>query len=414
VARKLIEVEEARLLVTDGVERLESERAALGDALGRVLAEDVSSPEAVPGFDNSAMDGFAVRAADTAGAGPGAPVRLRVVDESRAGRPATSGVRAGEAIRISTGAMLPEGADSIVRVEEASEREGTVETEVRTEPGRDVRRAGDDIERADVVLHAGATIGPAELGVLASVGHDAADCARRPRVAVITTGDELLGPAEPMSPGGVRNTNAWALPALVRLAGAEPAGVGQAGDDPGVTREAIAAALGAADVAVISGGISVGEHDHVRPALAELGAEQRFWGVALRPGRPTWFGVHAGGPGAGGSLVFGLPGNPVSAMVTFLLFVRPALRMLQGADPERDRTTAILDSGYEKGPGRTHALRVRLELAQDGWHAEQTTEAQGSHILTSMLGADALALIPAERESVGAGERVVVELLPRV
>ena len=414
MARKLIEVEEARRLVTDSVERLESERAALRDALGRVLAEDVTSGEPVPGFDNSAMDGFAVRAADTAGAAPGAPVRLQVVDESRAGRPATSGVRPGEAIRISTGAMLPEGADSIVRVEEASEREGAVETEVRTEPGRDVRRAGDDIEPGDVVLRAGATIGPAELGVLASVGHDAADCARRPRVAVVTTGDELLDPAEPMSPGGVRNTNAWALPALTRLAGAVPAGAAQAGDDPGVTREAIAVALEAADVAVISGGISVGEHDHVRGALAELGVEQRFWGVALRPGRPSWFGVHADGPGAGGSLVFGLPGNPVSAMVTFLLFVRPALRMLQGADPGRDRTTAILDSGYKKGPGRTHALRVRLELAQDGWHAEQTTEAQGSHILTSMLGADALAVIPAERESVAAGERVVVELLPQV
>ena len=371
MARRLIEVEGARRLVADSVERLESERAALGDALGRVLAEDVTSAESVPGFDNSAMDGFAVKAVDTAGAAPGAPVRLKVVDESRAGRPAISGVRAGEAIRISTGAMLPEGADSIVRVEEASEREGAVETEVRTEPGRDVRRAGDDIEPGDVVLRAGATIGPAELGVLASVGRDAANCARRPRVAVVTTGDELLDPSEPMTRGGVRNTNAWALPALARLAGAEPAGVGRTRDDPGVTREAIAAAL-AADVAVISGGVSVGEHDHVRTALAELGADQRFWGVALRPGRPTWFGVHGGGPGAGGSLVFGLPGNPVSAVVTFLLFVRPALRMLQGADPVRDRTTAILDSGYEKGPGGTHAVRVKLELAEDGWHAERT------------------------------------------
>ena len=412
MARQLMDVEEARRLVLEAARPLVAEPVPLADALGRVLAEDVASADRVPGFDNSAMDGFAVRAADTVAAASGAPVRLRVVDESRAGAPAGSAVGSGEAIRISTGAMLPEGADSIVRVEEASELDGAIETEVATEQGRDIRRAGEDIEIGDVVLRAGSAVGPAELGVLASVGRDSAACARRPRVAIVTTGDELLDPAEQMVPGGVRNTNAWALPALARLAGGETAGLAGPGDDLGTTRDAIAAAL-EADVAVISGGVSVGEHDHVRPALAELGVEQRFWGVALRPGRPTWFGVHRGGPAPGGALVFGLPGNPVSAVVTFLLFARPAMRALLGADPRRDRTTAILDSAYEKGPGRTHAVRVRIRLEEDGWHAEPTTGAQGSHILTSMLGADALALIPAERETVASGERVEIELLPR-
>jgi molybdopterin molybdotransferase len=409
VARELMDVERARALVLEGVSRLDAEDVPLDDALGRVLAEDVSSADAVPGFDNSAMDGFAVRAADTAGAGDGSPVRLRIVDESRAGHPAEKDLGEGEAIRISTGAMLPEGADSVVRVEEASTEDDVLVTEANVDPGRDIRRAGEDIRPGDTVIAAGTAIGPSELGVLASVGRGTVSCTRRPTLALVSTGDELLDPTDEMTPGGVRNTNAWALRAMAGMAGAEVISLGRAGDDPVATREAVAEAL-KADVAAICGGVSVGEHDHVRPALEELGAEQRFWGVALRPGRPTGFGTH-GGEGAG--LAFGLPGNPVSAIVTFILFVRPALRALAGEDPSRDRTTAVLDSDYEKGPGRTHAIRVELELGDDGWHAGLTRAAQGSHVLTSMLGADALAVIPAEQESVAAGETVQVELLPR-
>jgi molybdopterin molybdotransferase len=412
VARELTDVERARAIVLESATTLDAEEVALEDALGRVLAEDVTSADAVPGFDNSAMDGFAVRAADTAGAAEGSPVSLRIAGESSAGHPADSGLGEGEAIRISTGAMLPDGADSVVRIEEAEVSNGSVSTETAVEPGRDIRRAGEDIQPGDTVIRAGTPIGPSELGVLASVGRGRVRSARRPTLSLVSTGDELLGPEDPMTPGGVRNTNAWAVPALARLSGAEVAGLGTAGDDPAATRAAVEQAL-QADVAVICGGVSVGEHDHVRPALDELGVEQRFWGVALRPGRPTYFGVAGGGPAEGGTLVFGLPGNPVSAVVTFLLFVRPAVRVLSGQDPERDRTTAILDGGYEKGPGRTHAARVKLSLADDGWHAELTREAQGSHVLTSMLGADALAVIPAEHESVAAGERVQVELLPR-
>jgi molybdopterin molybdotransferase len=317
-------------------------------------------------------------------------------------------LEAGQAFGISTGAMVPEGADAVVRVEDTVAGEGVVEILASVEPGRDIRRAGEDIRGGETVLRRGTVLGPAELGVLASVGVADASCTRRPTVAVLTTGDELREPGEELGPGAIRNTNAYAVPALAERSGGELQLVESVGDEAASTRDAIARAL-EADVAVICGGVSVGEHDHVRPALEELGCEQRFWGVALRPGRPTWFGTSADG-----GLVFGLPGNPVSAVVTFTLFARPALLALQGTDPARPRTTAILDEGYEKRTGRAHALRCSLELAADGWHARLTREAQGSHVLTSMLGADALAIIPAEAEAIAPGERVEVELLPGV
>ncbi len=400
---KLIEIEEARRLVLEHVARLGAEPVAVGDALGRVLAEDVASLDPVPGFDSSAMDGYAVRAADTAGADSRRPVRLALVDESRAGHPAQGGLAAGEAIAISTGAMVPAGADAVVRVEDTG---GTdpVEIRVEVEAGRDIRRAGEDIRAGATVISAGTTLGPAELGVVVSVGRAEVRCARRPRVTVLTTGDELQEPGEPLRPGAVRNSNAHSIAALVERSGATIERLEIVPDDRVATEAALERAL-AADVAVISGGMSVGEHDHVRPALAALGVEQVFWGVALRPGKPTSFGV-----APSGCLVFGLPGNPVSAMVTFGLFARPAIRATLGASLESRRATAILDHDYRKQPGRAHLVRCRLELRDDGWHATPTGP-QGSHVLTSMLGADALAIIPTASGSIAAGERVEIEPL---
>jgi molybdopterin molybdotransferase len=353
------------------------------------------------------MDGFAVRAADTAGVAPDSPLGLSVVDESRAGRPAARALGPGEAIAISTGAILPEGADAVVRVEDTAPAGARVEVRAEIRPGRDVRRAGEDVRAGETVLRAGTPLGAVELGVLASLGLSSASCPRRPRLCVVTTGDELLAPGEEPRPGGVRNSIALAVPALAERAGAEVATVATARDEPVATREAIERALDA-DVAVITGGVSVGEHDHVRSALAELSADEVFWGVALRPGRPTWFGT-----APGGGLVFGLPGNPVSAVVTFLLFARLALRTMCGADPGLERATALLVEDYEKRPGRVHAVGCQLELHDDGWHARLTREAPSAHVLTSMLGAEALAIVPAEAEAVWAGERVTVELLPR-
>jgi molybdopterin molybdotransferase len=259
------------------------------------------------------------------------------------------------------------------------------------------------------VIAAGTPIGPAEAGVLVSIGSAQVSCTRRPRLAVLCTGDELLGPDEPMIAGGVRNSNAYTVPALAQRAGAEVASVERVADEPRATEEALGRAL-EADVAIVCGGVSVGEHDHVKQALAGLGAEEDFWGVALRPGRPTWFGTHRGGPAKGSTLVFGLPGNPVSAYVTFVLFARPALRALAGAPDHIDRARATLAAEVPRLPKRDQAVRCGLELTDGGWSA-MPTGPQGSHVLTSMLGADALAVIAAGPGAAPAGEAIEVELL---
>ena len=409
MTRELIEISEAQRRVLERCAPLGTETVPLEEALGRVLGEDVASTEHVPASDNSAMDGFAVRAMDTRGATNEAPATLRIADESRAGHPAAHRLSAGEAIAISTGAVVPVGADAVVRVEDTSPGDNRVDVAVEVGAGANVRRAGDDVRAGDRVLAAGTELGPAEVGILAALGHPSIRCSDRPRVAVLTTGDELLAPSEPLRPGGVRNSNAFSVPAIVERSGAVLAWVEVAPDDPAALRAALQRAL-ESDLTVVCGGVSVGEHDLVRAALAELGAEQVFWGVALRPGKPTWFGVRQGGS-AHGTLVFGLPGNPVSAMITFLLLARPAIRALLDAPPQDAwRTTATLDEAYEKHPGRAHAVRCRLELREDGWHVRPTKD-QRSHVLTSMLGADVLAIVPTASGSVAAGERVWIELL---
>ena len=388
---------------------LAEERVPLDGCLGRVLAAAAVAPEDVPGADNSAMDGFAVRSADTRGGASGAPIKLAVAAESRAGAPAARPLAPGEAFRISTGGVLPEGADAVVRLEEARESGAEIEFELEVEPGRDIRRAGDDVKAGTTVLRAGTTLRAAEVGVLASLGVPEPSCARRPRVAVVCTGDELLGPEEPMRPGGVRNSNAYTIPALARDAGAEVISVSRCPDEAGATRDALSRALDA-DLVVVCGGVSVGPHDHVKAALGDVGAREVFWGVALRPGRPTWFGVHGDGPASGGALVFGLPGNPVSAFVTFVLFAAPALRALAGARDIDRASVAALAVEVPRLPNRDQAVRCSLELTDDGWLATPTGP-QGSHVLTSLLAADALATITAGPSPAPAGARVPVHLL---
>jgi molybdopterin molybdotransferase len=413
---ELISIAEARSRVLAGVTRLGDEQVALEAALGRVVAEEVASPIAVPPFDSSAMDGFAVVA--------GPSRELEVIGEARAGHPASVAVRDGAAVRISTGAVVPEGADAVVPVERTTavkevasddavavnrDMSGKVQphrVEVpETAPGANIRRAGEDIPLNAVVLRAGTPLGPAELGVAASVGRAELRCARRPRVAVLITGDELTPVGKPLQPGGIYGSNGVALTALAERAGAEVVLQSVVPDDLDGTRTAIAEALDNADVVVVSGGVSVGPHDHVKPALHELGVQEVFWGVRLRPGKPTWFGTR------GGTLAFGLPGNPVSAMVTFQLFARPALAALQGAPPGIRRFAASLEEPVARSPRREQAVRVRLRQGGDGLLARPTTGAQGSHVLTSMLGADAFALIAPGEGEAAAGERVEVELL---
>ncbi|HTZ87724.1 MAG TPA: gephyrin-like molybdotransferase Glp [Solirubrobacteraceae bacterium] len=406
MASGLIELEQARRVVLERVRALSSERVALDSALGRVLAEDVRSERAVPSFDSSAMDGFALRWEDVADARAERPVELGVVGESRAGSPAVRGIGPGEAIAISTGAVVPEGADAVVPVEQTRRENGRVEVLAALAAHANIRFAGEDVHEGELVLSVGHELGAAELGVLASLGCADALCGRRPRLALLTTGDELIAPGRPLPSGAIYNSNAFSLAALAGRSGAELARpVIDVGDDAQATQEAIATALEDADVIVLCGGVSVGEHDHVRPALAALGVEQSFWGVALKPGKPTLFATR------GETLVFGLPGNPVSALVTFSLLVAPAIRALSGAREPRRRTRATLAGQAPAAPGRTHAVRCRLRLGKRGWEAEPTG-AQGSHVLTSMLGADALAILPASEEPAAAGTEVDVELLP--
>jgi molybdopterin molybdotransferase len=392
----LIPVAEARSRVLEAVGRLPAEPVPVADALGRVLAEDVESPISVPPFDSSAMDGYALIA--------GAAGELELIGEARAGHPAEAGVRPGTAIAISTGAAVPEGATAVVPVER-TELAGAAVRVPDTEPGANIRRAGEDIAAGETVLRAGEALEPAALGVAASVGRASLSCAHRPRVALLVTGDELTEPGEPLAPGGIYSSNGYALAAQVERAGATLAMRERVADTVQATRAALGSALDEADVVVVSGGVSVGPHDHVKPALAELGVEQRFWGVSLRPGKPVWFGT------LGDKLAFGLPGNPVSAMVTFQLFVRPALAALQGADPSISRTSARLEQAVARNRRREQAVRVRLAAGDDGWRVSLTKGAQGSHVLTSMLGANALALIAPGEGEAAAGELVEVELL---
>jgi len=396
---ELIGIAEARRRVLAAVRPLGDERVPLDAALGRVLAEEVRSRVHVPPFDSSAMDGFAVA--------PGAEGILEVVDEARAGAPASMALTPGAAVRISTGAAVPPGTGAVVAVERTESDANTV-TVPPSEPGTNVRRRGEDIMAGDLVMSPGEALRPAALGVLASLGRSAALCSKLPAVAILATGDELIEPGGDLGPGQIWSSNPPALAGQVTQAGGAVQRICRVPDDPAATRSALEGAAASADVVVVSGGVSVGPHDHVKGALAAIGADEMYWGVALRPGKPTWFGTLADGERS--VAVFGLPGNPVSAMVCFQLFVRPALRALQGANPNGARTTAVLDEDIARNPRRDEAVRCRLISADDGLHAAPTGP-QGSHVLTSMLAADALALVEMGDGAAKRGERIPVELL---
>lgn len=392
----LLSIAQARDEVRRAVAALDAEDLEITAALGRVLAEDVAAAHDVPPFANSAMDGFAVRS--------GAAGRtLPIGGEARAGFPADRALEPQEAFRISTGAVLPDGADAVIEVESVEQRDGAIVAQIDVEPARNVRMAGEDMPAGTTVLRRGTRVGPAELGVAVSAGRGTLRCAKPPRVAVVATGDELVDPGAPLQPGQIHGSNAVTLGALAQQTGARVFTVTGAPDTLEETIETLGVALDEADVLVVSGGVSVGPHDHVKPALDALGVAQRFWGVSLRPGKPTWFGTREQ------RLVFGLPGNPVSSMVTFLLFVRPALNALQGAPFDPPRRTAVLTEPIPRNPHRDETVRVSLATTPQGTLQATPTGPQGSHISSSMLGADALAIVEAGEGGVDAGATVTVE-----
>jgi len=398
---------EALRIVLDAVSPLAPETCATAEALGRVLAEPVRSGRTLPPWDVSAMDGYAVRAAELAAA----PAALPVAFEVAAGGGRERALPPGAAARIFTGAPLPPGADTIVRQEDA-EREGErVRVLVAPRLGDHVRPAGEDVRAGELVLEPGTRLGPGPLGLLASLGRSVVAVHQRPRVAILSGGDELVEPDGDARDGRIVSSNSYSIAAQCREVGADPVYLGIARDTPEELARLLRAGL-AAHVLVSSAGVSVGDRDYVRPVLEKLGCELLFWGVRIKPGFPLVFGrFGAHDPAGRGPLVFGLPGNPVSAMVTFEEFVRPALRRLAGHRALfRPRIEASLGEPLRKAPGRLHLVRV--QLAREGGRVVATpTGNQSSGALRSMALADGLLIFPAEASLLQAGAPVQVQVL---
>lgn len=402
----MITVEEATEQVLSRIGVLDAESVPLLDALGRVLAVDVISDIDVSPFDNSAMDGYALRHADIAGAGPDSPVTLRVVEHIPAGRAPERLVGPGEASRIMTGAPVPQGADAVVMVERTRAGEnaggtgGTVEVLTTAKLGENIRGRAEEVHAGEAVLLAGESVGPAAIGLAASVGHAELMVRKRPRVAIVSTGDELVSVTEKPGPGQIRNSNSYSLAAQVVQAGGEPHVLGVARD----TEESTRALLERApefDLMVTTGGVSMGDFDVVKKVLEELG-ELDFWRVAMRPGAPQTFGT------IGGTPFFGLPGNPTSTMVGFELFVRPALRRMAGFTAlSRPRVVARLTHDVRKKADRRYFLRSRLTHSADGAYEVAAAGNQSSALLTAMHRGNCLMSLPEGEDFVAAGTEVI-------
>ena len=402
-------VDRAREIILNLVTTLPGqERAYIGRALNRILAEDVIAPVNVPAHDNSAMDGFAVRHADLAASGES---RLNIVGTAYAGRPYQGQTKPGDAVRIMTGASVPTGLDSVV-IQEVARLEGPSDSVVIIPPGQrkgqNFRHAGEDLRAGQPALAQGKLLRPAEIGLLASLGQVEVSLHRRLRAAIFSTGDELGSLGSPLQPGQVYDSNRYTLSSMLERLGCEVMDMGVVRDDPAALEEALQTAAACSDVIITSGGVSVGEADFIRALMTRLG-EVAFWKIAMKPGRPMAFGKIIGT--GSGAWLFGLPGNPVAVMVTFYQFVRPALLKLMGA------RSAGLPSfrvpcrvALKKAPGRTEFQRGLLSQDNGIWSV-QPTGAQGSGILTSMASANCFIVLEHERGNVAAGEMVSVQVM---
>jgi len=396
--------DQALQIVLENVAPLGIERVPVTSALGRVLAEDIYSPRDIPGFDNSAMDGYAVRAADVAAASEARPVRLEVLETVAAGMMPSYSVAAGQAVRTMTGAPIAPGADAIVQVERTRAEGNFVEVMAAAQAGAFVRPRGEDLRHGELVMSAGKTLSPSDLGTLASLNRAMVDAWRRPRVAIVATGDELVDIDQVPTGAQIVNSSAYALAGAIREAGAEPVMLKVARDTPEEVRARLAEAL-AFDVVLSTGGVSVGQFDHVKGVLDELGLRQLFHGVAQKPGRPLKFGTIGGRP------IFGLPGNPVSTMVCFYLYVRPALIKMGGSTRiGLPRLAVKCANDIPISANLTEFVRVRLER-RDGEIFAATTGNQSSGVLSSLSRADALLIGPAGVSLLRSGDQTTVLLL---
>jgi molybdopterin molybdotransferase len=397
----MLSVHEASARIMRGVTALPPERVPLLDALGLVLAEAVEAPITVPPWDNSAMDGYAVRAVDIGGASAEAPIALTVTETVAAGGFAAGEVSPGTAVRIMTGAPIPAGADTVVRVEDTDGGTSIVHIRDGRDASRNVRARGEDFHAGEQLIEAGTALGPAQIGVLASIGAATVPVHRRPRVAILGSGDELvdLDRFDEVRAGRkIASSNNYTLHAMIRAAGGVPINLGISRDDPADLRRHLERAA-RSDLLVTSAGVSVGEFDYTRDVLAELGAEMDFWKVRMRPGAPLGFGsLHA-------MPWIGLPGNPVSTMVTFELFVRPViLRMLGHLRCFRRPVSVVVEEPVRIGARLVHFLRATVSARPDGTLGARLTGPQGSGILTSMIRANALLVVPLERAELAPGD----------
>jgi molybdopterin molybdotransferase len=400
----MISVDEALKIVLDNVAPLAAERISITDGLGRVLAEEIRSTRDIPGFDNSAMDGYAVRADDIKSASEATPVSLKVLETVGAGVMPSMRVAAGQAVRTMTGAPIAAGADAIVPVERTRGREDEVEILAPAEHGAFVRPRGEDLRTGELVMSPGHALSPAELGMLASLNRAMVDVYRRPHVAIVATGDELVDIDTVPTGAQIINSSAYALSAAIRETGGEALMLRVARDNPKEVRARLAEAL-AFDVVLTTGGVSVGEFDHVKVVLDELGLRQLFHGVAQKPGRPLKFGTIGGRP------IFGLPGNPVSTLVCFYLYVRPALRRMTGrSDLSLPRVPVRCATDIALANNLTEFVRVTLERRDDEVYATPTGN-QSSGVLSSLSHAHGLLIGPAQERTLKAGSQAAVLVL---
>ncbi len=420
----MISLDDARTYVLSGCPALAPVPLPLADALGCVLAEAIVAAEAIPPFANTAMDGFALRAADTAGASADRPVTLRIAGTLAAGHTTDRVLEPGEALRIMTGAPMPPGADAVVMVEltrVTEDRAAATEVEVlaAVDPGNHVRPAGDDITVGQAVFAPGVILSPGHLGVLASLGHREVLAVPRLRVGVFSTGDELVDGPEPLAPGQIRDSNRITLLALLAHSGCDGVDLGRIADDEAAITDALARGAADCDALITSGGVSMGDFDFVKVVLDRVG-DMRWMQVAIRPAKPLAFGTVPAGPeGALGRdqrvPVFGLPGNPVSSMVSFELFARPALRQMMGHAPDgldRPHVLAVTDDPIRRRPdGKVHFARVVCRYDESAAsYRVRVAGGQGSHQLSAMATADGLAVLP-DGDGVEAGGLVRTMLL---
>ncbi len=402
--KQSITVAEAREIILAAIRPLGAEKVAIPESLGRVLAETVTSPWDIPPLDNTAMDGYAVRSADVAAASADRLVTLDVIEDLPAGRIAAGTVVSGTAIRIMTGAPMPTGADAVVRVEDIRTQGSKVLVQAAVPSGEHVRRAGEDVREGDKVLEAGSLLTAAAVGMLSSLGRAFVQVTQRPRVAVLSTGDELVDVDGDRRGGRIIASNSYSLAAQVRESGAIPVSLGIAPDSPAAI-EAKLREASACDAILSSGGVSVGDYDFIKDVLRGLGSEMQFWRVAMKPGHPLAFGLLAGKP------AFGLPGNPVSCMVSFEQFVRPALLKMMGhRDLFRPVVRAHLRETLRQKPGRTSFVRAIVTRESDGL-AVRSTGSQSSGVLLSMVRANGLLIFPADRAELPEGSETDVQII---